>query len=106
MKKKTKFPKVSERVIPGTIEERNLSGPVNVYHLSREEIEKQYGPVEPKVPTFSDGWPTSGKPNTRHIAKRVSPEEESQFEEEIFTEEDYIDPEWGLQEALDKLIKF
>jgi hypothetical protein len=106
MSKKTKFPKVSERVIPGTIQKSNLSGPVNVYHLSREEIEKQYGPVGPKVPTFCKGWPTSGKPNTRHIAKRLSAEEDPQFEEEIFTEEDYIDPEWGLQEKLDKLIKF
>lgn len=51
--------------------ESGLSGPVISYTLSREEIERRYGPVEKKEPhVFHKDWPHPGQANKRHIALR------------------------------------
>jgi hypothetical protein len=90
MAKNSAYPKVGEKVEPGEIDERCLSGPVKTYFMTPEEITVKYGPLEPhkEVQQFNVGWPECGQPNQKHIAKQALKEAG------LFTEEDYTDPEW------------
>lgn len=82
---------------PGGKDERCISGPVETYKLSREEIEKKYGPVEPPKERFKKVWPDVGEPNEYHISKKSHADEEEVLDIDLgLGEEDDMDPAWNF----------
>lgn len=83
--------RVGVRREPGAVDESGLSGPVKTYKLPPEEIEKIFQDVKPEpCPEMLKAMVGYRDANKANEVEEIDPGIES-----IFTEEDYVDSEWG-----------
>lgn len=71
--------------------ERCISSPITTYKLTREEIEKKYGPAEPSKGKNERVWPQVGEPNRYHPSKKASKKDTTYEEDDELVDEEVLD---------------